>query len=97
FLYQDRTDPLILPVFKESHIRAFLGDDSTSRSMSELQAEIIRRRSRARLFEFAARVWKEGGERLNEGLLTAEQAFEYLSEKFDVPKRPNRKLAGFVT
>jgi 5-methylcytosine-specific restriction protein B len=97
FLYQDRADPLILPVFKKSHIRAFLGHDSTSQSMSELQAEVSRRRSQARLFEFAARVWKEGGERLKAGLLTAEHAFEYLSERFDVPKEPSKKLAGFVT
>lgn len=109
FLYQNRSAPVILPVFKRSFMRAFIGKDTPRRPMSDLQAEVMGRLNGGKLFEFAAHVWKEAGVRLDEGSLTADRAFEYLSERFDpqhetVPAdapsgvlQPMKSMSGFVT
>jgi 5-methylcytosine-specific restriction enzyme B len=97
FLYQKRSDPKILPVFKSSHIRAFLGKDTPSRPMAQLQAQVMGLQRDSHLFEFGSRVWSEAEARLSEGALTPRQALEYLSERFDQPEDPTKKIAGFVT
>lgn len=97
FLYQDRNAITILPVFKRKHLNAFLTPSSPIQSMPQLQREVQARRGDASLFEFAANVWNAANEQLQQGLLTLEDALEYLNERFTPILEPSQKIAGFET
>jgi 5-methylcytosine-specific restriction protein B len=96
FLYQGREDLKILPIYKESHLKAYLGSTGKT-AMSALYARVLKDRKDEELFGFARRVWKAATEKLNVGILTVPQAQDYLDERFEASPEPEKKLAGFVT
>jgi len=97
FLYQDRPAITIVPIFKKEYLNAFLQCSPRIDSMPTLQQEIVARRGREGLFEFATSAWNTANERLNEGALSVDDAFEFLNERFTPVGEPSTRMAGFET
>ena len=57
FMYQDRKTPKILPIYKESHLKAYLGITSRT-AMSVMYSRALKERKDQELFSFARHVWK---------------------------------------
>lgn len=95
FLYQDRKNPTVIPVYNGAHLRAFLNELSKSKPRSVLYAELKAIRGDADVFEFGRKVWTESEEILNGERLTVEAAEAYLVERYGKATSDQKKLAGF--
>jgi 5-methylcytosine-specific restriction protein B len=98
FHYQNRADPVITPIFSRSHIRAFLGHAADKvKSFPELYRMLRERRAGRDVLEFGSDAWRLAVERLNAGILTVEQAEQYLGDRFGVDNDPTEKIASYTT
>lgn len=96
FLYQNRDQPCVLPIYKESWLR--LAAKSNEKRVSELQKILLGDRGSRNILEYGDEIWsKIQSEVATE--LTPEQAKSILdsSPHFSPIKTPTKKIAGYQT
>lgn len=99
FLYQDRHQPQLLPVYKPEMLAAYLGRTSLG-TMLELQQAVAAQREEEHLLEFGEKIWTRANEVLSAELLKPEDAvafFQAQIDRFRPIKEPTKYLAGFQT
>lgn len=99
FLYQDRSAPIVLPVYSGDHLAAYL-ERTSKRNIADLQKATMARRGDTDLFQFGAEVWDTAGATLAAMSLRMEDALAYLQEspeRFQPIKNRTDKIAGFMT
>lgn len=94
FLYQDRTNPMIVPIYKGEMLRAITGQPDIS--SAEAQRTLMPQRGDRELFEYYRNLLNTAEEKMTETLGTA-QALDFLnkSANFTPIKPPTDKIAGF--
>lgn len=65
FLYQDRNQPKLLPVYRPEILAAYMGSKPGG-SMLDLQSEVLAQQGDANILEFGERVWTKASEVLGE-------------------------------
>lgn len=99
FLYQKRSVPCVLAIFKPDYLRLLLG--TNSRVVSHLHQELIQRIQGPldchALLDYGDRLWDEIQSKTRTEL-QREETIEYFlqSSHFEPIKKPTKKLAGFV-
>lgn len=98
FLYQNRSAPVVLPVYSEDYLAAYLGSTS-KRNVADLQKAVMEKRGDTDLFAFGAEVWTAAGAKLAATTLRMQDALAYLrdAERFEPIKSATDKIAGFTT
>ena len=99
FLYQDRSKPTVLPVYKAALLAAYLGKKSKA-SLIELQKEAMAKRGDDDVLTHGVNVWIQADTLLSTLVLKPEEALSFFqdnSERFQPIKPPTQYLAGFTT
>ncbi len=99
FLYQDRSEPSLIPVFSYDHLAAYLQITSKA-SISHLQKTVMTKRGDLDVLTFGNQVWNKAEELLSLHKLKAEDVLAYFvenSERFQPIKQPTKYIAGFTT
>jgi 5-methylcytosine-specific restriction enzyme B len=99
FLYQDRKNPQLIPVYNAEYLAAFLGQKSKN-SVWQLQKTVAVQRNNENVLSFGEKVWKRAEEILMADVLKPEDAVAYFQEqpeRFRPIKDPTKYLAGFET
>lgn len=95
FLYQDRSNPIVLPIYRRESLVDAAGQDSKA-SCSALHTELMGRRGDADVLTYGDEVW-EKVQAIESEKLTTEQAQEFFkgSDRYEAIKAPTDKMAGF--
>lgn len=94
FLYQDRNNPIILPIFKSDWLRAAIG--SNEKRVSELQQQVMKNFSGKDILQYGNEVWESIQKKLSTELTPAEaEKFFNQSDRFTQVKEPTQKIAGY--
>ncbi len=99
FLYQDRSEPTVLPVFSAAHLAAYLAQSSKV-GFSYLQKETMSKRGDVDVLTFGRNVWDQAEALLSALVLKPEDAllfFQEHPERFQQIKPPTKYIAGFRT
>jgi len=99
FLYQNRSAPQILPVYKAEFLAAYLQQKSRT-SVSQLQKMVMAKRGDEDVLAFGQAVWEEAEASLSALILKPEDALEFLQDnpdRFQPIKPPTKYVAGFIT
>lgn len=94
FLYQDRTTPCVLPIYKLEALQAAVGSKAKG-GYPLLYAQLLADRKDKSLFDYAAELWKKSQEILGQKL-NHEQALTFLQSRFKPTREPVEYVAGFV-
>lgn len=94
FLYQDRDNPTILPIYKGDYLR--IATNSKEKRLSHLQQKIMYNCHGENVLDYGGEVWTLLEAKLSTEL-TPIQAESYFkeSEKFKQIKPPTQKIAGY--
>lgn len=94
FLYQNRNNPTILPVYNSHYLR--LITDSNRKSVSEMQAQLIAKITDKNVFEYIDELWGPLEKKLKTELSPLE-AQSYLDklQRFRPIKSPTQRIAGY--
>jgi 5-methylcytosine-specific restriction endonuclease McrBC GTP-binding regulatory subunit McrB len=98
FLYQGEPRRVI-PVYKDTHLRAALGPDTRRLPYSTLYGRLLEGRADESVLVLGDEVWERGRRALGTDL-TSDDAFAYLDgdpERFQRIKEPTQYVAGFRT
>ncbi|MGZ8910755.1 MAG: AAA family ATPase [Methylococcaceae bacterium] len=98
FLYQDRSTPTVLPVYKAALLAAYLEDKSKA-SFFELQKKAMARRRDDDVLTHGVYIWTLAEHLLASKVLRPEEAllfFQDNPERFQPNKPPTQKIAGFT-
>ncbi|APA84067.1 AAA family ATPase [Paraburkholderia sprentiae WSM5005] len=91
FLYQDRKNPTIVPIFKIEVLRALA--DEKDKKYPDLYLRLLQERDNEDLVSYGQKLWRKAlGERLK-----TEDALMFLKERFSLIKEPVQYMAGFKT
>ncbi|MFM0378460.1 AAA family ATPase [Paraburkholderia strydomiana] len=91
FLYQDRENPTIVPIFKIEVLRALAGEKD--KKYADLYLRLLQERNNEELLVYGQKLWRKA---LSE-CLTTEEALVFLQERFSPIKEPVQYMAGFKT
>jgi 5-methylcytosine-specific restriction protein B len=96
FLYQDRSKPSIVPIFKADYLRVALAN--REKQISKLHEMLMQEAAGKSILAYGDAVWTRI-QPLIRTELSAKQALEYFeqSERFGAIKPPNQKMAGFAS
>lgn len=97
FLYQDRENPTIVPLYKADYLR--VAANSSEKTISSLQKIIMLKRLGKPVLEYGNELWTSVKNRLSTEL-TPVDAQTYLNEnteKLTPIKPPTKKIAGYKT
>lgn len=94
FLYQDRENPCVIPIYKADWLR--IAANSQDRKVSSLQAKLLENLGSRNIFEYGDEVWSSIQSELSTEL-TPEEAKSFLdsSPSYTPIKPPTKKLAGY--
>lgn len=94
FLYQNRDNPSILPIYKADYLR--IATNSNEKRLSHLQQDIMYSRNGKSILDYGNEVWTSIEEKLSTEL-TPSQAENYFKEsgKFKQIKPPTQKIVGY--
>jgi 5-methylcytosine-specific restriction protein B len=98
FLYQDRSVPTILPVYKAALLAAYL-DERSNISFVQLQKKAMAKRGNNDVLTHGVNVWTQAEVMLSELTLKPEEALKFFQdnpERFQPNKPPTQKIAGFT-
>lgn len=95
FLYQDRANPTILPIYKLESLRAVAGAGASATS-AQLHQLLLAQRGELGLLEYGDAVWAKV-QAIEAAKLSTEQALAYFkgSERFKLTKEPSAFMSGF--
>ncbi len=95
FLYQDRTKPSVLPIYKLDSLRSVAGAVGKP-TCAELHAKLMAQRGEVDVLAYGDKVWSEI-QAIESAKLTTDQAHAYFkgSDRFKPIKPPTQKIAGF--
>ncbi len=95
FLYQDRANPSVLPIYKLDSLRSVAGATAKV-TCAELHAKLMAQRGEANVLTYGDKVWSEI-QAIESAKLTTDKALEYFkgSDRFKPVKPPTEKMAGF--
>lgn len=99
FLYQDKQNPQLLPIYKAEMLEAYLKHKQGA-SMHELQQEVNALRNEENIFSFGRSVWETANKNLRIATLKPEDAFAYIqsqSDRFFLTEEATEKLAVYAT
>jgi 5-methylcytosine-specific restriction protein B len=99
FLYQDRANPTVLPVYSSVHLSTYLGQ-TTKASMSQLQQAALANRGGVDVLTFGRNVWREAEEKLSALVLKPEDVLTFFQdnpERFQPIKPYTIYIGGFTT
>lgn len=86
FLYQDRANPCVLPIYSLQNLQAIAGEGVPKRA-SDLYRALLRRRENEPLFAYADQLWALSCERLEES-----GAIEAVLKRFEVDPRFKKSM-----
>lgn len=97
FLYQDRANPTIAPIYRRTSLQALL-DKRPNETISSLHQRLMQTRQGQDLLAFGRSCWERLAV-LDSSVLTTEMALEYLQtlESLEPIKVPTNVAAGFKT
>lgn len=95
FLYQNRTNPQVVPIYKASLLRKALS--STEKNVSKLQKDIVAKNPGKNVFTIQDDVWALAQSEVSKKI-TANDVIQYLNESgvFKPTKAFTKYIAGFV-
>ena len=99
FLYQDRSDPAVLPVYSKELLSAYLGRKSKT-SFFQLQQEAMEKRNGLDVLTFGREIWELANAILSASVLKPEEMLKFFqddSERFTPIKPATKYIAGFIT
>lgn len=98
FLYQNRSEPLVVGVYKPEHIAIFLGEAGlTSKTPhSILYEEVLKRREGQDILAFSREIWTRAESVLAQRAFTRNEAEQLLQERYRAIGEGTEKLIGFV-
>lgn len=96
FIYQDRNNPIVIPIFNLELLRASAGMPKLS--YHEIYKKLTEARAGSPLFPYAESLWIKG-KKILDSQLTQEAALDFLQERFlpVVDKNHPKYMAGFAT